>query len=214
MAKKIGVLGQKGGVGKSTIARLLAVEYARSEWNVLIADFDSLQATSTKWNERRLKNSYKPSVDVTPFADINRVIRIDESYDVIIFDSAPHATQRTKEIASIVDLVVIPTGMTLDDLNPSIALANDLKHHEIKRDKIVFLLNHVGSSDAELREAYEAIKDVGYKCIGHLSEKTAYHRALDEGRTLTETQYDSLNEKASKLAEEIHNEMKKEEALA
>ena len=207
MAKKIGVLGQKGGVGKSTISRLLAVEYARSEWNVLIADFDPLQSTSTKWNERRLKNEFTPVVDVTPFNAVDRVLRIDDSYDLIIFDSAPHATQTTKSIANIADLIVIPTGMTLDDLNPSIALANDLKRQGILKDRILFVLNRVGSSTVELSEAYEAIEDVGYICIGDLADKTAYHRALDEGQTLTETQYSSLNEKAADLAEAIHNKM-------
>ena len=208
MALKIGVLGQKGGAGKSTLSRLLAVEYARSEWNVLIADFDPLQSTSTKWNERRLKNGHAPVVDVTPFNSIERVLRIDDSYDLIIFDSAPHATQKTMEIAGTVDLIVIPTGMTLDDLNPSIALANDLKRHGVTRDKIVFVLNHVGSSSAELSEAYETITDVGYICIGDLPERTAYHRALDMGQSLTETPYETLNQKAGALAEAIHDKMR------
>ena len=37
MALKIGVVSQKGGVGKSTLCRLIACEYARNGWNVKIA---------------------------------------------------------------------------------------------------------------------------------------------------------------------------------
>lgn len=36
----IGCISQKGGVGKSTLARLIAREYANSGWNVKIADLD------------------------------------------------------------------------------------------------------------------------------------------------------------------------------
>ncbi|MBA3922086.1 MAG: ParA family protein, partial [Nostocaceae cyanobacterium] len=53
MTLQIGVVSQKGGVGKSTIARLLAREYAAAGWDVKIADLDIAQATSTNWKQRR-----------------------------------------------------------------------------------------------------------------------------------------------------------------
>jgi len=40
MALVIAVVSQKGGVGKSTCARLIAREYAQAGWNVKIADLD------------------------------------------------------------------------------------------------------------------------------------------------------------------------------
>ena len=51
----IGVGSHKGGVGKSTIARLIAAEYARNNWEVKIADLDLSQGTSYHWHERRLQ---------------------------------------------------------------------------------------------------------------------------------------------------------------
>ncbi|MGI2299158.1 hypothetical protein [Candidatus Cardinium hertigii] len=41
MAVLIGIVSQKGGVGKSMLSRLLATEYARVNWSVLIADMDN-----------------------------------------------------------------------------------------------------------------------------------------------------------------------------
>jgi cellulose biosynthesis protein BcsQ len=46
MAIIIGVVSQKGGVGKSTITRLVARELAAQDWQVKIADLDISQATS------------------------------------------------------------------------------------------------------------------------------------------------------------------------
>jgi len=42
----IAFISQKGGVGKSTLARALAVEASKQKFNVLLADCDPQQATS------------------------------------------------------------------------------------------------------------------------------------------------------------------------
>lgn len=55
MSYIIGFVSQKGGVGKSTLARLVAREYAVNQWNVKIADLDPGQGTSYKWQDRRIK---------------------------------------------------------------------------------------------------------------------------------------------------------------
>ena len=56
MALQIGAISQKGGVGKSSIARLIAREYAVAGWDVKIADLDIAQATSTNWKQRRYQS--------------------------------------------------------------------------------------------------------------------------------------------------------------
>ena len=102
----------------------------------------------------------------------------------------------TMDIAKTCDLVVIPTGVTVDDLQPSVILANELKKQGVSKDKIAFVLNRVASSEVELQEAYELIEGSLYGCLGDIAEKPGYHRALDAGMSLTETSYPSLNEKA------------------
>ena len=39
----IGLISQKGGVGKSTLARAVAREYVMNEWAVMVADMDQEQ---------------------------------------------------------------------------------------------------------------------------------------------------------------------------
>ena len=38
----------------------------------------------------------------------------------------PNASEQTVEIAKVADLVVIPTGQTIDDLHPGLVLAHSL----------------------------------------------------------------------------------------
>ena len=47
----ISLLNQKGGAGKSSLARALAVEFARNGWGVHVADLDKGQQTFFKWAE-------------------------------------------------------------------------------------------------------------------------------------------------------------------
>ncbi len=212
MATKIGVVSQKGGVGKSTVSRLLAVEFARNEWDVLIADTDTVQATSSRWNDRRLKNDIKPVVDVATFNSVERALKNENNYDLVIFDGSPHATSMTLSIARIADLVIIPTGVTVDDLQPSVILANELKRQGVDRNKIMFVFNRVALSQAELREAYELIENSFYACLGDIPEKTGYHRALDAGMSLTETGYPSLNERADAVVAKVADRLSLAEA--
>jgi Mrp family chromosome partitioning ATPase len=67
MAALIGLVSQKGGVGKSTLARLVAREYAAAGWQVKIADLDISQGTSTDWKQRRERAGVKPDIAVEPF---------------------------------------------------------------------------------------------------------------------------------------------------
>ena len=64
MGEVISFVGQKGGTGKSTLARAFAVEAARVQANILIADLDDAQRTSFEWGQRRLANGFKPTVNV------------------------------------------------------------------------------------------------------------------------------------------------------
>jgi chromosome partitioning protein len=46
----VSFIGQKGGVGKSALARVLAVAAARQSHKVLIGDFDLEQLTCVEWS--------------------------------------------------------------------------------------------------------------------------------------------------------------------
>ena len=95
MAALIGLVSQKGGVGKSTLARLIAREYAAAGWQVKIADLDISQGTSTDWKQRRERGGIKPDIAVEPFGTVAQALKVAQLYDLVVFDGPPHSMAGT-----------------------------------------------------------------------------------------------------------------------
>jgi chromosome partitioning protein len=202
----IAVVNQKGGVGKSTFARMIAREYANNDFDALIADMDTSQSTSFLWNSRRMNNEIKPDISVQQFRTVSSALKQGEKFEVLIFDGAPHATRQTLEISQLANLIILPTGTSVDELEPTIRLAHELKKNKVSTDRITIALSRVGNSEVEINEAIDYIKMTGYHLLkGYISEKTIYRRANDSGKTLTETTHPSTNQKADEVIQEIAN---------
>lgn len=203
----IGVCGQKGGCGKSTISRLIATEYAAAGWTVKIADLDIGQGTSFSWQQRRLQSGLEPVVPVERFGTVDQALKVAPHYDLLVLDAPPHSTAGTLRIGEAADLLVLPTGLAIDDLEPTVLLAHELAKRGVT--KIVFALCRVGESDQEIIEARDYITRAGYRVLpGELPEKVAYRRASDTGKTVAETRYNSLNQRSGVLAQGIVDAMR------
>ncbi len=206
MARKIAILSQKGGVGKSTTARLIAREFALADWKVKILDFDTKQGTCVKWKLRREQNSIEPELPVETFRTISQAMKIDQHYDLLILDGQPHSSSLTLEMAQASDSILLPTGLSRDDLEPTILLAHELAEAGIKVEKIAVLLCRVGDSEIEIAEAKVLIQKAGYQVLSHeLPEKTSYRRASDSGKALSEVSNPHLKAKAERFAQSIIN---------
>lgn len=204
MVAVIGVVSQKGGVGKSTIARMIACEYARADWNVKLADMDASQGTSFQWHSRRIENQVEPEISVEMFKKVSTAIENSKNFDLIVFDGAPHSTLATLQIARASDIIILPTCTALDDLIPTLKLAQDLVKEGIDINKIKILLSRVGASDVELQETINYIKQTPFNLVSEvLYEKTIYRRASDLGRTVIESSNPSTSKKAALVMKEI-----------
>ena len=122
----LGLISQKGGVGKSTVCRMIAALYASNGWNVKIADLDTKQGTCTEWKRIRDHHGIDPVISVETFRSVDQVKKIASNHDMIIFDGAPHSSKQTLEVAQASDLIILPTGPALDDLRPTVLLAHEL----------------------------------------------------------------------------------------
>lgn len=204
MTLMIGMVSQKGGVGKSTMSRLIAREYAAAGWEVKIADLDVSQGTSTDWKQRREQHGLQPEVAVEPFRTVAQAIKVASLYDLLVFDGPPHSMAGTLEIARASNLVVLPTGLSLDDLKPTVLLAHELIEAGINPDRIAVVLCRVGDRENEIDEAQAYIRKAGYGCLkGSLPEKTGYRRASDEGRAVSEVTFPTLKKRAEEVAQSV-----------
>ena len=198
------MVSQKGGVGKSTLARMMAREFVAGGLSTKIADLDTQQQTCTHWAGRRAENDITPELQVQNFASVKTALEDAPRFDTIILDGKPNASEQTTEIAKAADLVVIPTGQTVDDLHPGVVLAHALCKKGISTDKIAFSMFKTTGSERENIAARQYLKQAGYKVLdGEVSVSTAYVSASDAGKAITETSFKTLNERASKLAQSV-----------
>ncbi len=200
----VGIVSQKGGVGKSTLARMMAREFTVGELRTKIADLDTQQQTCTNWAGRRAENRISPEIQVQSFASVSSALGEAPHFDALVLDGKPNASGQTVEIARASDLVVIPTGQTVDDLHPGVLLAHSLQRKGVSRDRITFAMFRTTGSRCENEAARQYLAEAGYSVFdGEIPVSTAYGMASDGGRAITETSFRSLNDRATHLAQGV-----------
>lgn len=197
----IGVVSQKGGVGKSTISRIVATVYAHNDWLVKIADMDTKQGTCTDWKRRRDDNRIEPTIHVEPFRRVSDAVRVANDYHMMIFDGAPYSTQSTLEISRISNLIILPTSEGIEALKPTILLAHEIKKSGTPIENIGIAFCSVSDSEAMIAEAREYVRQAGYHAFeGAIPSRAGYLRTHETGRSLIEASHPSLRGKAQSLA--------------
>lgn len=197
----IGCISQKGGATKSTMARTLGVAFTLNGWKTKLIDLDTKQATITDWHQRRLDAGITPDVPCQMFGNVASAAKLGGEADLYIFDGTPHATTETVEIAKLCDMLILPTGLSIDDLKPTVTLANTLADkHGVPVEKMVFTLAKAGSSAAEIDDARAYLSKTRFHTLdGAIQIKPAFSRALDAGLSLIETPFKGPRDQATKV---------------
>jgi chromosome partitioning protein len=199
----VSFVGQKGGVGKSTLARALAAVAARGKLRVKLADLDTQQQTAVRWANARVSNANAFPVDAEAFDTIEDAFVGSAGFDLIIVDTPGHASPATLDIARSSDVVVLPTGASSDDLYPTVLLLYELERMGIAKDRLAIALCRL----LELREEHGArqyVEAAGYEALeGSIPERIGYRRAQNRGQSLTETSEEALNKRARTLLESL-----------
>lgn len=210
----ISLISQKGGVGKSALARLLAVEIAKAGWSVKIADLDPAQGTSTKWKARRDLAKFQPDIAVEKFRTVERALKEADRYDLMILDGPAHAEQGGRVMAKASNLVLMPTGYSLDDMEPQIEAAYELEDAGLDPARILFVFCRAKGSDAEDRAAREYLRKARMTVLAPVfPELASIRQGHAEGRAASEVPFPKVQDKAIAVAQEIVDQlMRRQEA--
>ena len=137
--KIIAVLSQKGGGGKSTLVRCLAVELTKQKNKVLLVDLDIQQKTSWEWSERRKRKGIKPLINCQVYPYFEEKL-LKSNYDYLIIDGPAKISKESLLIAKQANLIIQPVRPSLDDLNPAIREFHALVKAGVSKKKLLLWL--------------------------------------------------------------------------
>jgi chromosome partitioning protein len=194
---------QKGGVGKSTLCRALAVEAIRAGLKTIVSDLDAAQGTVYEWAKDRAKLGLEPPVTVRLCRTAAEALDGAGEVDLLLVDGPAKADVETLALARVADLIVQPCGGGLDDLRPAIRTFNGLIDRGVPRDRLLMALVRVGS-EAEASNARDYLEVAGYACAnGWLPERLTYRTLHNAGQSITEAKIPGLRSAAEMLVQSI-----------
>ena len=204
MPVTVGIVSQKGGVGKSTLARTLATMAAAGGIRVLLADLDPQQATALRWEKTRAEQQQANALlTVKGFGTAGQALAAGTGYELLVIDGPARASRGTLEIAEHAHLVVVPSGGSVDDLHPTVLLLHEFAQQGIEKGRVVVLLSRIlDQGEEENARAY--IKRAGYEVMpGCIREKVGYRDALNRGLALNEALQPALKKDAVEVIESV-----------
>ena len=174
---------QKGGVGKSTLARSLAVAAVRDGLSVLMIDMDSQQSVS-QWAERR-----EGDMPVVVFSTENelpkKLAQAKDVADLVIIDTPPARSTEAPAAVEVADLVLIPTTPDVEPLEQMPRTLRLCRGFSRPVFAVVNMANPTGP--AEVVYTREVIEAMGAKIAPVVLHRRKAHRdASASGQTVQE----------------------------
>ncbi|WP_208432854.1 ParA family partition ATPase [Bartonella taylorii] len=154
----IGVLNQKGGVGKTTLSVNLAASFARTGARVLLIDVDP-QGSALDWAAAR-EGDPLFSVVGLPRATVHKEItQIGYNYDHIVIDGPPRVTDLARSALMASDLVLIPVQPSPYDIWAADGIVKLIDEARVYKEnlKSAFVINRKIVNTAIGRDVGEAL---------------------------------------------------------
>lgn len=114
--KTLVIAAQKGGSGKTTLTRNLAVAAAGDGWRVLCLDLDPQGSLRAWWEGREADAPAMLDRDPAPGALVTTLKAAEGQFDLCLIDTPPAAPQWLTDVLCAANLVLIPVRPSPDDL--------------------------------------------------------------------------------------------------
>jgi chromosome partitioning protein len=180
----LGILSQKGGTGKTTLALHLAVAAERAGLRAAVLDLDP-QASATGWRDSRA--GHRPEVISIQASRLPSSLRAlaEHEHALALLDTAPHSADAAIAAAEASDLILIPCRAGILDLR---AIAGTARIAALAGKPAIAVLNHAPHRAPRiLEDASEAVRQHGLDIAPVvLHQRSAYGHALTVGQTAGE----------------------------
>jgi chromosome partitioning protein len=186
--KVIGLLSRKGGVGKTTLALHLAVLAQEAGRRTLLVDLDPQRSAAGWWRARAADTPLLLETEPDKLSDMLDAARAD-GIDLAVIDSRPSAEVDALHVATLADLIVVPTRPAILDLRAILGTLDIVKG---AARRSVIALNACpparGAGEASItHDARRALAAFGVPVASvAITNRTAFSGALVAGLTACE----------------------------
>ena len=183
---------EKGGSGKTTLARSLAVAAAHDGRRPVLFDYDPQQSLRLWW-EARAAELPALVADPPPPTRLPKLLASLTDYDLAIIDTAPAALASIAALVSLATLTLVPVAPSPDDLR---TVGNTAAALGKRGAPFAFVLNRCPRGRAT-EEARTVLAGIGRVAPINVAMRVAHLEAAASGSGVTE-----LTDR--KAADEIH----------